>query len=155
MSFDYLQTSEVNYMIEHSFVDPEIVPIWKSSCQVDPTSAGCRYFGIRFQEDIDELNPYSTLFLIKDVYGYCYYNDSFEASDKKFKSQESILLDLKRKYSNFSDKFPKPKYNGAPCAYFDGMFKYFNNRENMKAYNIKFPDQKWNGPCVQYIQYLG
>lgn len=38
------------------------------------------------------------------------------------------------------------KYNGAPCAYFDGVFDYFN--KNQEAYHAKFTGQKWNGPCV-------
>ena len=39
------------------------------------------------------------------------------------------------------------KYNGAPCAYFDGMFNYFNINE--KEFRAKFQDQLWNGPCVR------
>lgn len=38
------------------------------------------------------------------------------------------------------------KFNGAPCAYFDGVFDYFNL--NAEAYHAKTPGQKWNGPCV-------
>lgn len=41
------------------------------------------------------------------------------------------------------------KYNGAPCAYFDGMFNYFNIHE--KEYRAKFPNQLWNGPCVNLL----
>lgn len=40
-------------------------------------------------------------------------------------------------------KVPK-KFNGAPCAYFDGVFNYFNLNE--EAYHAK--KHKWNGPCV-------
>jgi hypothetical protein len=43
-----------------------------------------------------------------DIYGYCFYNDSFDTSLKKnkrmYKSQESILIDLKREYSNKKNK---------------------------------------------------
>lgn len=38
------------------------------------------------------------------------------------------------------------KYNGAPCAYFDGVYNYFNINAN--AYHRAFPSQIWNGPCV-------
>lgn len=44
-----------------------------------------------------------------------------------------------------------PKYNGAPCAYFDGVFNYFNSNE--VAYHSKFKDQKWNGPCAENMTY--
>lgn len=33
-----------SYMIDRKFVDPEIVPIFQSSCKTDPHSAGCRFF---------------------------------------------------------------------------------------------------------------
>jgi hypothetical protein len=66
-------------MWDRSFVNPEIKSYWQS-CQYDPESAGCRYFTIKFQEDIDEINPYN-------VYGYCYYNDSFNTPSRKYLSQ--------------------------------------------------------------------
>lgn len=53
MSFDFLQRSEIEFMLQRHFVDPETLNYWKSSCQVDENSAGCRYFNIRFQEDTD------------------------------------------------------------------------------------------------------
>lgn len=40
-------------------------------------------------------------------------------------------------------------FNGAPCAFFDGMFDYFNLNE--VEYKAKFPGQKWNGPCVKIL----
>jgi hypothetical protein len=40
----------------------------------------------------------------------------------------------------------KNKYNGAPCAYFDGIFDYFNINE--KAFHAKDVNMKWNGPCA-------
>jgi len=36
-------------MIGHNFIDPEILSYWKSSCQVDPDSAGCGFFTVRFR----------------------------------------------------------------------------------------------------------
>lgn len=42
---------------------------------------------------------------------------------------------------------PPGKYNGAPCAFFDGIHDYFNLNE--EAYHAKFPGQKWNGPCAE------
>jgi len=53
----------------HSLLNPEIREYW-SACRFDPDSAGCGFFTVSLYEDIDELNPYN-------VYGYCYYNDSF------------------------------------------------------------------------------
>ena len=49
-------------MISHDFVDPELVHYWKSSCKIDSDSAGCRYFIKRYQDNIQELNPYSIYF---------------------------------------------------------------------------------------------
>lgn len=40
----------------------------------------------------------------------------------------------------------RPRFNGAPCAYFDGVYDYFNINE--VAYHAKFSQQKWNGPCA-------
>ena len=50
-------------MINHNFVDPETIQYWKSSCQTDPNSAGCRFFKMRFAEDVDEINPYSNTYV--------------------------------------------------------------------------------------------
>ena len=45
-----------------------------------------------------ELNPYN-------VYGYCFYNDSFgETKKKKMLSQESILMGIQKQFSNTSWK---------------------------------------------------
>lgn len=65
--------SSVEYLIDHSFADPDTLMYWDHSCKNDPDSAGCRFFHIRLAEDTFELNPYN-------IYGYCYYNDSFDAS---------------------------------------------------------------------------
>lgn len=59
ISFDYLQTSEIEFMVARNFVDPETLQYWKSSCQTDPESAGCQFFLKRYAEDVRELNPYS------------------------------------------------------------------------------------------------
>jgi len=75
MSFETLQDSTYEYMIDRSFVDPEITPIYYQSCKSDPDSAGCRYFRIEFDKGTEELNPYN-------VYSYCYYNDSFDADSE-------------------------------------------------------------------------
>ena len=50
MTFDTLQKSTYEYMIDRKFVDPEIVPVYQSSCQTDPRSAGCRFFEIEFDK---------------------------------------------------------------------------------------------------------
>jgi len=46
---------------------------------------------------------------------------------------------------------PRKKFNGAPCAYFDGVFDYFNLNE--VAYHAKWSGMKWNGPCAENISY--
>jgi hypothetical protein len=45
---------------------------------------------------------------------------------------------------------PPKRFNGAPCAYFDGIFDYFNLNEI--AYHAK-NSTKWNGPCAENINY--
>ena len=54
MSFQdgFLEKSEADYMIDHSFVDPEIIHYWKSSCKTDPQSAGCNFFHKRLAENV-------------------------------------------------------------------------------------------------------
>lgn len=89
------------------------------------------------------MNPYN-------VYGYCYYNDSFgEQKKRKMLSQESILLGIQGKYSKSA--FKEPMFNGPQCAYFDGMLNYFNLHE--KEYRAKWDLQLWNGPCADNITY--
>lgn len=81
-------------MIARSFVDPETLQYWRSSCQSDPESAGCQFFLKRYTEDVRELNPYN-------VYGYCYYNDttSGEGEKRRFESQYSILQKVKQQFN--------------------------------------------------------
>lgn len=61
MSFEdgELQNSEAEYMMDHSFIDPEIIHYYTHSCRTDPHSAGCNYFHKRFSENVEEINPYS------------------------------------------------------------------------------------------------
>ncbi len=53
--------------------------------------------------------------------------------------------------------FPKRNYNfrdgnsDAPCAYFDGVYNYFNL--NNAAFHAKWPSQQWNGPCAENVTY--
>jgi carboxypeptidase C (cathepsin A) len=51
-----LYESQIEYMIKHDFVDPDLVPYWKTSCKTDPLSAGCNYFHKRFGDNILEIN---------------------------------------------------------------------------------------------------
>ena len=82
------------------------------------------------------------------MYSYCYYNDSFnQPQQRPHITQQSILNNLKKRYSNGTFKDTAAgSYQDAPCAYFDGMFNYFNLHEI--EYKAKFAQQKWNGPCV-------
>lgn len=44
-----LDNSQAQYLIEHSFVDPDLLSYWKNSCQFDPESAGCTFFHIMLE----------------------------------------------------------------------------------------------------------
>lgn len=40
------------------------------------------------------------------------------------------------------------EFNGAPCAYFDGMYQYFNIHYKEFKAELKAAEKlKWNGPC--------
>ena len=63
----------------------------------------------------------------------------------------SASHDVSQVDSSFTIK-KNSKFNGAPCAYFDGIYEYFN------AHGEEFHAEagmKWNGPCVYFIFYLG
>lgn len=60
-SNDELDKSRVEYLIDHEFIDPEVLGYWSNSCQVDPDSAGCKYFKFKLFQNIDEINVYSTI----------------------------------------------------------------------------------------------
>jgi len=87
-------------MIDHEFVDVDILPYYRGSCFIDPASAGCRYFNNRYRVNIDEINPYN-------VYSYCYYNDSFLTGDysspkKQLLDQASIIKNIARNKGVFN-----------------------------------------------------
>jgi hypothetical protein len=126
-------------MVNHEFIDPDLIPYYRGSCLIDPESAGCRYFKTRYSVNVDEINPYN-------VYSYCFYNDSFAESVKegetkrKHNSQAGILRNLAANKGVFA-----AGNNGAPCAFFDGMVDYFN--AHISNYHAT-PGVMWNGPCV-------
>jgi serine carboxypeptidase-like clade 2 len=143
MSFENgeLERSSVDYMVDHEFIDPDLMPYYRGSCLLDAESAGCRYFKTRYNENVDEINPYN-------VYSYCFYNDSFAAEEdqpqqKSFaQTQGSILRNLARNKGKYSEEAGN---NGAPCAYFDGLYDYFN--AHVKEFKAT-AGMTWNGPCV-------
>jgi hypothetical protein len=157
MSFqdNELEHSEIDYVVNHEFVDPELIQYWRKSCRLDPVSAGCGFFKQRFVDNAMELNPQS-------IYDYCYYNDTRPAADgstiKKYSTQESILKSIRRRMTPFNltraaeksiNAGITPKdliYNDSTCAYFNGIHDYFNN--NDEAFHAKFKGQPFNGPCV-------
>lgn len=57
-----LPYAEIQFMIDHSFIDPLILSYYNYACQFDPESAGCGYFLKRYEENTDELNPYSKIY---------------------------------------------------------------------------------------------
>lgn len=59
MSFSSLDFNTYQYIIDRSFVDPDISNVFQSSCKIDRESAGCRYFELEYQKGTEELNPYS------------------------------------------------------------------------------------------------
>lgn len=149
MTFDTLEASEIEFIIKKEMVDPEIIPLYEKYCKKDFESDGCQTFLEKYEKDTDGLNPYA-------IYDYCYNSDTVDAAKeapkkKVYISQESILTKLKEQFT------PKRNYNfrdgdsSAPCAYFDGVFNYFNL--NNAAYRAKFPTMKWNGPCADNITY--
>lgn len=45
----------------------------------------------------------------------------------------------------------KNKFNGAPCAYFDGLYQYFNVHYRDFHADVRYNEtNKWNGPCVPH-----
>jgi serine carboxypeptidase-like clade 2 len=44
MKFSTMFKSQINYLLDRSFINPEIKSYWDNSCQFDPNSAGCRFF---------------------------------------------------------------------------------------------------------------
>jgi hypothetical protein len=149
MTFDTLEESEIEFVIRKELVDPEIIPLFEKYCKKDFRSDGCLTFLQKYEKDTDGLNPYA-------IYDYCYSSDRIEGKEapkqkRVFLTQEDILNKLKHQFA------PKRKYNfrdgdsSAPCAFFDGVFNYFNL--NGKAYHAKFDDMQWNGPCADNITY--
>jgi hypothetical protein len=138
-----LYESQIEYMIKHDFVDPDLVPYWRTSCKTDPLSAGCNYFKKRFADNILEINEYN-------LYDYCYYNDSFVSKKPNYQTQQSILKDIIQSQVMGQKN---TTFNGAPCAYLDGIYDYFNKNEDQ--FHAKFKGMVWNGPCVNHQIILG
>jgi hypothetical protein len=139
-----LESSSIEFMIDHEFIDVDLVPYYRGSCYVDPESAGCRYFKTRFDENVDEINPYN-------VYSYCFYNDSFlEESQaqgrRRMEGQASILRNVAANKGKYNSE--DTGKNGAPCAFFDGLLDYFT--AHTQEYHAQ-DGMKWNGPCVTSI----
>lgn len=137
-----LEKSSIEFMIDHEFIDVDLVPYYRGSCVIDAESAGCRYFKTRFDENVDEINPYN-------VYSYCFYNDSFTSGDtgqRKLQSQASILKNIASNKGKYESEAGK---NGAPCAFFDGLLDYFT--AHGKEYHA-LDGMKWNGPCVNCLR---
>lgn len=59
MDFKTITFNTYQYMIDRSFVDPDISHIFQSSCKTDRESASCRFFELEYQKGTEELNPYS------------------------------------------------------------------------------------------------
>lgn len=133
-----LEKSSVEFMIDHEFIDVDLVPYYRGSCFIDAESAGCRYFKARYDQNVDEINPYN-------VYSYCFYNDSFAANAPPQQSQASIL----RNIAANKGRYEPAGSNGAPCAFFDGLLDYFT--AHGKEYHA-LDGMKWNGPCVSCLR---
>lgn len=87
-----VQNSQTDFMVNHEFVDPDLILYWTKSCQLDEFSAGCRYFRKRYDDNVWELNPYS-------VYDFCYTNDSFaQPRTNNRGSQQTILKGITKSF---------------------------------------------------------
>jgi hypothetical protein len=54
-----------------------------------------------------------------------------------------------KKIETSEDEPHKLKFDGVPCAYFDGMYQYFNiHYEEYHAKERAGFKNKWDGPCV-------
>lgn len=141
-----LEKSSIEFMIDHDFIDVDLVPYYRGSCSMDPEAAGCRYFKYRYNENVDEINPYN-------IYSYCFYNDSFMTEEntpkKKMQGQASILRNVAFNKGQYNIE-EEPGMNGAPCAFFDGLLDYF--MIHMNDYHATEAG-KWNGPCVPPSQF--
>ena len=58
--------------------------------------------------------------------------------------QRHFTKNREKKLENIT--FNTAEFNGAPCAFFDGMYDYFNL--NAEAWKAKNPGAAWNGPCA-------
>ena len=85
-------------MYEHDFIDDRLWRIYRESCRIDFTSPRCMYFQYELELDEDNVNPYSKLILILDVYELC----------KEFKSAEAArMVQAIRKFRKVSAKRAK------------------------------------------------
>lgn len=150
MTFDYLQESTYEFLMDRNFVDPFLVKEWKQFCQLTPDDNKCNDACDKIDDLTDSINPYGTLPTTPEVYGYCFVGDIIDSNGKprrKFQSQEGILNQIKRQVSQGRPQIPK--FNGgAPCAFFDGVYNYFNL--HAVEYHAKFSGQVWDGPCVHF-----
>ena len=59
-----LNKSNIEYMIEHDFVDDRLQGIYKDACLRDFDSPRCNYFQYELKLDKDNVNPYSKFVFI-------------------------------------------------------------------------------------------
>jgi hypothetical protein len=89
-----LEKSQIGYMVDHDFIDPELLHYWRDSCQQDEESAGCQFFYTRFDDLVGDINPYN-------VYGYCYTDvlaNQSEKEEKTPKLSQRMLLKIASQY---------------------------------------------------------
>ena len=119
-----LAKSRVNFMIDHNFVDPKLLPYWQNSCENDPQSAGCGFFNNRYEDLLFRTNPYN-------IYGVCS-NHTLSHSLSEQNNQASFLLKLSDKLTG---SILTSRYDY--CSYDDGIIDYFNkNSETFIGKNI-------------------
>ena len=53
-----LDKNGIEFMIDHDFIDPELVSYYNRACLTDTKSAGCQYFNARYQDNVEDINPY-------------------------------------------------------------------------------------------------
>lgn len=83
-----LEDSEIDFMINHHFIDPKLIPNWEGACHTDPKSAGCKFFYARYEDIVKKIDPYN-------LYGGCLFGKTSQSQSvfsKKLAKKHSRIL---------------------------------------------------------------
>lgn len=135
MSFENgeLEKSQINYMVERDFIDPELQHYWTDSCANDEESAGCQYFYSRFDDLTGDINPYN-------VYGDCY-PDDVSSNDGSSRLTQRLLMRRAASYRlNRNNSF-----GDGGCDYDTGLQTYFDKNSHIWNSQSTIPFAACNG----------